>query len=969
MEIMADDSVKKVNNLSISNVPEKEEWKPPTEPVTDSGWKPPTDPLVSKAAPEEQPNILSRAWAAANEPLIKVSPEMRQALDAFTQEHPIMGGVGELGLGAMTGMSSPMALGLGALTGGAGLAEKLGSEGLATALHTPGRIAAGGMVGHGLYNVFNEPDLGGKIGGGIEAGMGAIGLRNPMKPSVDIIPPERRLGTGRVMTGPQTIGERKLLGTGRVIDLPSSTSNAPSPEHVAVGDEPPYEGPKFKNTEQLRYDLARNKLKMGIDVPELPKGIKPEGEFVKTISQEKASPIYRATDFSKPEKVKVPVSKIVATQGGFQEPILKKYGESSGSELPSASKVGDEYILNDGHHRVLAQIRNGAKEIELNSHPVDEAKISNPEPRKYAFDSFKEFAKSQEGAIRRPDPYKREARPEVINKLVDALKEAGPKRATQEEMYSEERSARITAAQQVKGSGLKKFYGQLHELKGELPKVDFTSIKVEPSDLNDMLNTVDKSNYLLPFEKIRAKMGLLKMLTKSRAEVPTTSELRLLGQVFGKDFDEVIEMHGGFGGSVAKQILQDAANAPKAIMASVDMSAPLRQGLPLIHKKEWWNSIKPMVEAFVNEKNYEATMQAIKDRPKYLLGKEAGLKLTGVESDLGTREEAYGSNIANLVPGVKRSERAYVAFLNKLRADTFDSLIEDAQRQGLHPKDVMHEVANFVNVATGRGSLGNLDKVATELNTVFFSPRLIASRLTMLNPNYYVKASPFVRKEALKSLLAVASAGLTVNGLMSAMGAKTDTTLSDKKGSPLLPISGAHGMSGMPINADFGKSKFGNTRLENYGGFLPYITYAGRMLSGERESSTTGKISQLGKGFNTASRLSTTEDFVANKLSPVASLMYKILKQKDPTGKEYQLSPDMKQSLIDISNGNINAAVKNAKAGEVGSMFIPMFLGDLIDIYKDDPKHLPLVAGSFFGMGTQTYQPTMRKSNQLRIRP
>lgn len=538
----------------------------------------------------------------------------------------------------------------------------------------------------------------------------------------------------------------------------------------------------------------------------------------------------------------------------------------------------------------------------------------------------------------------------IINKLGDALAEAKSVRGEQENLYSMERARRINKAEKIvatdkegniKNPGREGLNKQIGALRGELPKTDYEGSKLTESDVDTLIDNVTNSQYLLPYEKIRAKIGLLKLISGGE-QVPQHGELDLLGQVFGQPFDRITEMHGGLGGPVAWKIIKDIINVPKAIMASIDLSAPLRQGLALIHKKEWWSALKPMVESFAKQENFDALQQSLKDREKYSLGKEAGLKLTEIDGNPATREEAYGSNLANLIPGVKPSERAYVGFLNKLRADTFDSLIESAKAQGLHPKDVMHEVANFVNVATGRGSLGRLDKIATELNAVFFSPRLIASRLTILNPMYYTKASPFVRREALKSLVAIAGTGLTINSLMVAMGAKTNTSLSDRKGPGVIP--GTSGIPYVPVNADFMKSRFGNTRLDPYGGFQQYIVAAGRLLSGETESSETNKKTMLGKSFNADTRKGIIGKFLENKLSPVGSFIDVLL-----TGKDFQGQP------INVQN-------------EITNRFTPMLINDLIDIYKDDPNHLPLGIGSALGMGTQTYKTKPKKLSAFSFR-
>lgn len=565
------------------------------------------------------------------------------------------------------------------------------------------------------------------------------------------------------------------------------------------------------------------------------------------------------------------------------------------------------------------------------------------------------------------DPAEKERQQIAITKLTDALKNAGTLRTEQESLYSEERAKRIARVQsvtkidsntgQIRNPGLRGFYQQLGHLRGELPKVDFSRTPLSQKDVNTLIDTITNSKVLLPWEEIRAKIGLLKLISAKREELPQRNELALLGKVFGPQFDQIIQMHGGLGGPMAKKALVEIIGSSKAIMASIDLSAPLRQGLPLIHRREWWNAIGPMIKSFGDKDYFDALQKSLEERPNYLLGKAAGLKLTEISDNLSLREEQYSSTLASKIPLVKHSERAYVGFLNKLRADTFDSLIENAEDLNLStftrtltndmiPTKLGKEIARFVNNATGRGSLnfskvprgkGNFEKIAPELNSIFFSPRLIASRLTILNPNYYIKASPFVRKEAIKSLLAIAGFGLTTNSLLAVMGGKTNTQLSDNKGTfPSIP--------GLPTNADFMKNKFGNTRIDPYSDFQSYIVTAGRLLSGETTSSNTGKTTALGKDYASHTHKDVVEDFVANKLSPIASLIYVLSKDKDFEGNP-----------IDVKK-------------EIMSRFIPMFLQDLHDIYVDDPSHLPLGLGAVFGMGTQTYKASQKPAFNLRLR-
>src|SRR5262245_46261792 len=126
----------------------------------------------------------------------------------------------------------------------------------------------------------------------------------------------------------------------------------------------------------------------------------------------------------------------------------------------------------------------------------------------------------------------------------------------------------------------------------------------------------------------------------------------------------------------------DAANLPRTIMASEDLSAPLRQGLGLIHKKAFWKALPDMVRAFGSEDFYKSAQQAIIDDPIFQKGVNAqgkvlpsfaeasGLKLTDL-GNMATREESMLSKTAEKIPGVRPSNRAYTLFLNKLRADSF----------------------------------------------------------------------------------------------------------------------------------------------------------------------------------------------------------------------------------------------------------------------------------------------------------
>jgi hypothetical protein len=369
-----------------------------------------------------------------------------------------------------------------------------------------------------------------------------------------------------------------------------------------------------------------------------------------------------------------------------------------------------------------------------------------------------------------------------------------------------------------------------------------------------------------------------------------------------------------------ENLLEKALNFQRTLLTSYDVSAPGRQGLPLIGRKEWWTAWKPMLESYGSQKAYENVMQSIREDPSGLFNgdksfaNEAGLELTDT---LSHREELFRSKWAeDHVPGVKASVRAYTAYLNKLRADTFKSMVKEA---GAETNMVdAKKIADFINVATGRGSLGAFESAAKPLAQIFFSPRLTASRLQMytrtFNPYFYADVPPVVRKNQLRSALSLAGTGILIGQLSKMAGATVNSE---------------------PTNSDFGKIRFGNTRIDPFAGHQQFLVAAARLITGKTTSSTSDKTTSLTTGkFGMPSRASVAGNFMKNKLAPIPSFVWSWMEGKDFDGTPF-----------------------NAK-NEMASRTIPIVMQDLHDIWKENPALVPGLASSFssaIGGGVQTY--------------
>jgi hypothetical protein len=374
----------------------------------------------------------------------------------------------------------------------------------------------------------------------------------------------------------------------------------------------------------------------------------------------------------------------------------------------------------------------------------------------------------------------------------------------------------------------------------------------------------------------------------------------------------------------------DTLNVPRAVMASVDLSAPLRQGATMVHKKEFYKALPTMIKSMASEDVYKSVQANIMSRPNAARYKEARLALTDM-AGASSREELFMSKAAEHIPIlgklVRASGRGYVAFLNQLRADSFDTLVSAAKKAGAKTDD--KAISKFINNATGRGDLGDFERYAPALNAAMFSPRLMASRVNMLNPMTYVKADPFVRKEYLKSMAAFGTAASTVLGLAKANGAEVELD---------------------PRSSDFAKIKIGKVRLDIGAGFQQYIRTGAQIVSNQRKDLESGRVEELGKTFKSKTRADVIAEFAESKASPIASFLITWAKNRTFTGEKPQYLPDVGEMT------DLKSAAKELGKAEVTRRLTPMIAQDLIELYEEDPELMWMAVPATFGSSIQVHK-------------
>lgn len=443
--------------------------------------------------------------------------------------------------------------------------------------------------------------------------------------------------------------------------------------------------------------------------------------------------------------------------------------------------------------------------------------------------------------------------------------------------------------------------------------------------LDKILSPADEQHFLADLASQKIGVGVthaeaikITELSKKIAETEPNTRANGLARLDLQDYVESLKPGN-------KNLISNIANIPKTVMTTLDFSAALRQGWGMISRPEFYKALPEMFKYAFNKDNFRNLQADIISDPMYDTAKKSGLRISILANKLSGREENYMSTLLNKVPGVEGSEHAYAGFLSKVRFDVFKKLIQKANLAGedIRPgQQATKDIANVVNDFTGSGNLGKGDKYSAAvpaLNATLFSPRKISATINMFNPERYLNPniSQTARVAALRNLIGSVGATTLVLGLAKLGGNKVETN---------------------PDSSDFGKVVNGNTRYEVTGGNSTYITLLARLLTNKTESSTTNKITELGKGYKPETRASVATKFARNKLSPWGSM------------------------VADWFYGTDSDYVPFSITKEIKDRITPLIISDVQKLIQNDPTNTIVgTLGDIFGVGIQTYTNTKSK--------
>lgn len=408
--------------------------------------------------------------------------------------------------------------------------------------------------------------------------------------------------------------------------------------------------------------------------------------------------------------------------------------------------------------------------------------------------------------------------------------------------------------------------------------------------------------------------------------------------------------------------VSETFNLARAIMTSIDLSGLLRQAgfITLAHPVRGANALGPALKAFASDRFATQSEREIHSRPNAELYKRAKLELTDANAyKASTAEEAFMSRLVEHVPklvggGLLRgSQRAFVTTLNRIRADSFDAMLYALARKGDVPTDAeINAIANFINVATGRGKIGSGKKQMTGLNVVFFAPRLVASRFNLLagQPMYggTARTRVLVAQEYARFLIGAA----VVFGLATLAQDEEDRIVNIKDGKVKVNTSFTD-----PRSSNFLKIKFGNTFIDPMTGLSQVTVFLAKTISGEAR--TGAGVYPLRKELRWSDMFDEDHDylpptpwqdnggdvigrFARTKLAPVPGATWNALSGEDVIGNE----TSVKEQAV--------------------SLITPLSMRDVENVMTEHglAKGTAITMLNMLGMGVQYRDPNRKKKDK-----
>ena len=401
---------------------------------------------------------------------------------------------------------------------------------------------------------------------------------------------------------------------------------------------------------------------------------------------------------------------------------------------------------------------------------------------------------------------------------------------------------------------------------------------------------------------------------KPKNVLPETTELtKARSEVDRLKFEEqklmyLAEKQAMSGAAKVGELIGGLWNVPRLAMATGEFSFVGMQGKRLAasyilkNPRVLAEAFKNAFKSFNSEKFLKEVENRIKNSPEYYIYKASGLDLTEQSFKTSANEEIAWNNIGKifwrflnsgdllaekiykyktgkdlgLIEEVDKYnpllkfERSANGFLNTLRFAAMTDMVAAFKQEGLSfekNKEAYKAGAQYINSASGRGSIKKLEQSAEILSKFFFSPKMFTSEiqlgttplgaaylLSMKDPTGIARREAFKHQLRYMSVLLGAGASATILAYLR-MG-RTDEN------------EDGTGVEFNPASTNFGKIVFPNNRtVDFFNGAQRYVVVADRLFGQKKFKNTKGVIKDVNvKG--SPSKYDIIANIPANKVNP-----------------------------------------------------------------------------------------------------
>ena len=369
--------------------------------------------------------------------------------------------------------------------------------------------------------------------------------------------------------------------------------------------------------------------------------------------------------------------------------------------------------------------------------------------------------------------------------------------------------------------------------------------------------------------------------------------------------------------SGASKVAMDIADFVRAVKLSLD-SWIGRQGAKALFSspKEGVGAFIESVPGYLNESWFYEADRRMNALPSTKHGKEHNLQIMEIDGTFDMHQEAINSPLAERFPFVRASNRHMILGINLLRAKLYKKFYNRFPNES----DAFYDgLAEFINVWTGRGSLGSMEKAAHGLSAIFTAPRWTTSnwQAIVAERSAWIKDPKTGKKELNQKLLktimaekAKASLGFgMIASMMIAMGFELEKD---------------------PEEGDFMKLRKGNLVIDLMPGLSSNLRLLGLMTESITARAGIGELEGRNSFTDIADR------YLAYKYAPIISAGREMITGETAVGQEREARETLVLSALPIMLDSIYQ-----------------------DYYKDGEDMIDVLRAQgiqWFGFGTQLYE-------------